>query len=270
VLEEGDGVEALPMGRIASFYYLKHKTMAFFRKHLNANMDAEVGTFFGGLLRCFCLRCGARLRHPWHAAGLHLVGPLLELSMLRLAVAGVIGQCLCLTALFPPPLLTPWAQAVLTCLCGAAEYDELPVRHNEDKYNADLSAQVGLRSFVLGLGHPQELRSVLLRSWSSTLHFSMHCDVCVLRAPQVRWPINVRHADDPHCKASLLLQAHLGGVALPISDYVTDTKTVLDNSLRVLQAMIEIAAEARWLDTALTAMALVQALMQVGGVDKQA
>lgn len=42
-------------------------------------------------------------------------------------------------------------------------------------------------------------------------------------------------ADDPHTKANLLLQAHLGRVPLPISDYVTDTKAVLDNSLRVLQ-----------------------------------
>lgn len=43
-------------------------------------------------------------------------------------------------------------------------------------------------------------------------------------------------ADDPHTKANLLLQAHLGRLALPISDYITDTKGVLDNSLRILQA----------------------------------
>lgn len=42
-------------------------------------------------------------------------------------------------------------------------------------------------------------------------------------------------ADDPHTKANLLLQAHLGRLPLPISDYVTDTKGVLDNSLRILQ-----------------------------------
>jgi len=42
-------------------------------------------------------------------------------------------------------------------------------------------------------------------------------------------------ADDPHTKANLLLQAHLGRLPLPISDYITDTKGVLDNSLRILQ-----------------------------------
>ena len=52
----------------------------------------------------------------------------------------------------------------------------------------------------------------------------------------MRWPIDKRVADDPHAKTNLLIQAHLSGLQLPISDYVTDTKTVLDNSLRILQA----------------------------------
>ncbi len=53
---------------------------------------------------------------------------------------------------------------------------------------------------------------------------------------QVRWPIDKKVADDPHAKANLLIQAHLSALALPISDYITDTKTVLDNSIRILQA----------------------------------
>lgn len=52
----------------------------------------------------------------------------------------------------------------------------------------------------------------------------------------MRCPIQKSLADDPHAKASLLLQAHLSHLPLPISDYITDTKTVLDNSLRILQA----------------------------------
>ena len=54
----------------------------------------------------------------------------------------------------------------------------------------------------------------------------------------MRWPIDRREADDPHAKASLLLQGHLARMQLPVSDYVTDTRTVLDNSLRLLQAML--------------------------------
>lgn len=53
----------------------------------------------------------------------------------------------------------------------------------------------------------------------------------------MRWPIDRREADDPHAKAGLLLQAHLGRTPLPVSDYFTDTRTVLDNSLRILQVL---------------------------------
>ena len=52
----------------------------------------------------------------------------------------------------------------------------------------------------------------------------------------MRWSVPKSQADDPHAKASLLIQAHFSHLSLPISDYVTDTKTVLDNSLRILQA----------------------------------
>ena len=33
-------------------------------------------------------------------------------------------------------------ESLLHVLCGVAEYDELPVRHNEDKVNAELARQV--------------------------------------------------------------------------------------------------------------------------------
>lgn len=63
--------------------------------------------------------------------------------------------------------------------------------------------------------------------------------------------------------AACTCQAHMGRVELPMSDYITDTKTVLDNSLRILQSMVDIAADAGWLDTALTTMRLVQGILQV-------
>jgi activating signal cointegrator complex subunit 3 len=69
-------------------------------------------------------------------------------------------------------------------------------------------------------------------------------------------------ADDPHTKASLLLQAHVSRLPLPITDYVTDTRSVLDNSARILQAIVDLVADAGWLDSTLGAMALVQALSQ--------
>jgi activating signal cointegrator complex subunit 3 len=52
---------------------------------------------------------------------------------------------------------------------------------------------------------------------------------------QVRLPVDTRRCDDPHVKAHLLLQAHLGRLPPPISDYLTDTRGVLDNSVRLAQ-----------------------------------
>jgi activating signal cointegrator complex subunit 3 len=82
-------------------------------------------------------------------------------------------------------------------------------------------------------------------------------------AKQVRWAVDTRSLDDPHVKTNLLLQAHFTRMELPISDYVTDTKSVLDQSIRVLQAMVDVAANGGWLQTALSTMHLLQMIMQV-------
>jgi hypothetical protein len=41
--------------------------------------------------------------------------------------------------------------------------------------------------------------------------------------------------DSPHTKALLLLQAHFSRLQLPCSDYLTDLKSVLDQTIRILQ-----------------------------------
>ncbi|KAG0717317.1 Activating signal cointegrator 1 complex subunit 3 [Chionoecetes opilio] len=43
------------------------------------------------------------------------------------------------------------------------------------------------------------------------------------------------HLDSPHTKTFLLLQAHLSRLSLPCVDYLTDTKSVLDQAMRILQ-----------------------------------
>jgi activating signal cointegrator complex subunit 3 len=54
-------------------------------------------------------------------------------------------------------------------------------------------------------------------------------------AQHVPWAVDARRFDDPHIKTHLLLQAHFSELALPISDYITDTKSVLDQAVRILQ-----------------------------------
>lgn len=73
ISSEDGSIESLTPGRIASFYYLQHATMATFRQELRAGMGVP---------------------------------------------------------------------DVLHTLCAAAEYDELPVRHNEDKLNGVMSGEV--------------------------------------------------------------------------------------------------------------------------------
>ena len=154
VNDDDDVVEPLSLGRVASFYYLQHSTVALFARTMNARN-------------------------------------------------------------------TP--RDLLEILAGAAEYDETPVRHNEDLLNATLADAV-----VKAGGFPVDARSL----------------------------------DDPHVKANLLFQAHWLRVPLPSSDFVTDAKGALDNAARVLQAMIDVAADAGWLAVTLRLMNLQQALMQ--------
>ncbi|KAG0485466.1 hypothetical protein HPP92_009545 [Vanilla planifolia] len=110
-------------------------------------------------------------------------------------------------------------EVFLHILSGAAEYDELPVRHNEEILNGTLSKRV----------------------------------------PHL---VDEDHLDDPHVKANLLLQAHFSRMDMPISDYVTDLKSVLDQSLRIIQAMIDISANSGWLSSTMNCMHLLQMVMQ--------
>ncbi|XP_038129491.1 activating signal cointegrator 1 complex subunit 3 [Cyprinodon tularosa] len=81
-------------------------------------------------------------------------------------------------------------------------------------------------------------------------------------AQQLPLQVNPHSFDSPHTKTHLLLQAHFSHAQLPCSDYTTDTKTVLDNAIRVCQAMLDVAANEGWLITALSICNLVQMIVQ--------
>ncbi|XP_058788470.1 DExH-box ATP-dependent RNA helicase DExH14 isoform X2 [Vicia villosa] len=116
-------------------------------------------------------------------------------------------------------------EVFLHVLSAAAEFDELPVRHNEEKFNEALSEKV-------------------------------------------RYPVDKNLLEDPHTKANLLFQCHFSQLELPISDYVTDLKSVLDQSIRIIQAMIDICANSGWLSSSITCMHLLQMVMQGLWFDK--
>eukprot|EP00457_Paulinella_chromatophora_P000148 gb/GEZN01000148.1/.p1 GENE.gb/GEZN01000148.1/~~gb/GEZN01000148.1/.p1 ORF type:complete len:2144 (+),score=329.45 gb/GEZN01000148.1/:63-6494(+) len=108
---------------------------------------------------------------------------------------------------------------LLSILSEASEYDELPVRHNEDKVVEQL-------------------------------------------VELVKWKPEVYSFESPHLKASILFQGHLQHMDFPINDFYTDQKSVMDQAIRILQAMVDLAAEAGWLGTALKTMHLVQMIIQ--------
>ncbi|KAF2019527.1 Sec63-domain-containing protein [Aaosphaeria arxii CBS 175.79] len=108
---------------------------------------------------------------------------------------------------------------VLSWVSHATEYDELPVRHNEDLINAELSNALPLKADDFGLP---------------------------------MW--------DPHVKAFLLLQAHFSRIDLPITDYVGDLNSVLDQSIRIVQASIDILTELGYLSSCEMMVTLLQAI----------
>jgi activating signal cointegrator complex subunit 3 len=68
--------------------------------------------------------------------------------------------------------------------------------------------------------------------------------------------------ESPHVKANLLLQAHFDRCPLPITDFITDTKSVLDQSIRVIQGMIDISAHKGSLENVQNLINLLQMLVQ--------
>lgn len=103
---------------------------------------------------------------------------------------------------------------LLFVLCSTHEFDELPVRHNEEFLNQELSDDVmwgpDTADLLSGNKGQRQFRNV---------------DIFL----------------DPHTKGFLLIQAYLEHAKLPISDYVNDTKSVVENVPRLLGAMAFIA-----------------------------
>ena len=80
-------------------------------------------------------------------------------------------------------------------------------------------------------------------------------------ARQCRWAVQGEW-DSPHVKCNLLLQCLLSRAELPVSDYYTDTRSVLDQVMRVLQAMVDVCCEQGWLQTVTRCCLLMQMIVQ--------
>ncbi|XP_013419499.1 activating signal cointegrator 1 complex subunit 3-like isoform X1 [Lingula anatina] len=81
-------------------------------------------------------------------------------------------------------------------------------------------------------------------------------------APRLPLAVNPHSYDSAHTKAHLLFQAHFSQSTLPSTDYLTDTKSVLDQAIRILQAMLDATADQGNLIPALHVINLVQMVVQ--------
>jgi activating signal cointegrator complex subunit 3 len=83
-------------------------------------------------------------------------------------------------------------------------------------------------------------------------------------------PVKVPKHDleSPHVKSNLLLQAHFERCPLPITDFITDTKSVLDQSIRIIQGMIDIASHKGFLTTTMNLVHLIQMIIQGQWIDQ--
>jgi activating signal cointegrator complex subunit 3 len=111
-------------------------------------------------------------------------------------------------------------QELIEMAAACTEYEELPVRHNEDLINKELNKSV---------------------------------------------PWRVEEGSDyssAAVKCYLLFQCHLFNLPLPLSDYATDLKSLLDQAIRIFQAMIDIAVYKKLLNTTLALCRTIQQIVQ--------
>ena len=100
---------------------------------------------------------------------------------------------------------------LLYTLCNTHEFDDLPVRHNDEIINEALSRK---------------------NRWGADTQ-ALLMGVQPFREPD--------SYANPHTKAFLLVQAFLSRIRLPTSDYINDTKSVMESIPRLLAAMEFIA-----------------------------
>jgi hypothetical protein len=132
---------------------------------------------------------------------------------------------------------------ILYVLSATHEFDELPVRHNEELLNQEMSKGLmwGPDTKCLLSGNLQKQShnlDIFADPHTKYVHSVYKENIACLK---VLWPLTLQSLASVRC--FLLLQAHLEHAKLPISDYVNDTKSVLDQVPRLLAAMQFIAEQ---------------------------
>jgi len=188
-------VEATPLGRAASNFYLNHQTPKQMRqgtrslKSILAQHAPEVKSGGRSIEKnsIFDEKCVQRVNSITRFSPEH--------EIYTFAVAKILYE-----------------------LSFTHEFNELPVRHNEEDLNLELSKS-------LPWGH--DLSKVTWWTKKKTSSGKNMLDIML----------------DPHTKCFLLLQAFCFKTNLPISDYINDMRSVVEQIPRLLAAMQYVALE---------------------------
>mmetsp|Transcript_45500 Transcript_45500/g.88876 ORF Transcript_45500/g.88876 Transcript_45500/m.88876 type:complete len:737 (-) Transcript_45500:102-2312(-) len=174
------GVTATILGRASSKFYLSHKTPQQMRNGIH-NLRKKI----------------------WRAIELSIK----EKNENKIAPSATDSY-------LPKNVVEAGIAEILWILSDNHEFDEMPVRHNEEILNGELCKIVpwGINVPTVDTGRKGTMNSE-------------------------------ENLGDPHVKCFLLLQAHLFRCELPISDYINDTRSVIDQVPRLLAAMQFIAED---------------------------
>ncbi|CAG0914379.1 unnamed protein product [Notodromas monacha] len=113
-------------------------------------------------------------------------------------------------------------RGLMEIIASASEFSEIPIRHGEEAVLKTLATRVQHRSGAAG----------------AKISYT-----------------------DPHLKTNLLIQAHLSRMQLS-AEIHQDTEVVLNKSLRLIQACVDVLSSNGWLTPALAAMELAQMVTQ--------
>jgi activating signal cointegrator complex subunit 3 len=78
----------------------------------------------------------------------------------------------------------------------------------------------------------------------------------------LHFPLNPALCGNPHIKTNILFQARLLQLPLPISDYQTDTQSVLAQSARMFSCLIELCAQTMWFKATVNLIYFLQMTIQ--------
>ena len=121
-------------------------------------------------------------------------------------------------------------------------------------FSSGLEPGMSIYSLLKLLASAEEYKEVPVRHNEDNLNEAL-ANICP-------YPVDRSRLDDPKTKTILLFQAYFSHLPLPIRDYITDTKLVLDNCIRFIQSMIDMAADQGYLDTLLNLTQLTQMITQ--------